>query len=224
MSVPKAKQRASLKWVIDNLSNSSWLANKEISSNFPLHVTPAGKISLYLAMDIAIIRPQYVTLSSSYAKKGDAYTIDEFYSDLYKYLFKNSISGRKLSIEEKTLQKTILKFSLLPLMSLSKNGKVSLTLKDELEAVLKEVGVEDVKEDMSLLSKKDLCSTTSFGEADFPFQYAVSIYTISEINGNRQIFVEKVKALTSRLKKTAPLADRAHYTELNKMATVALGD
>lgn len=207
-SVPVARkvQRASLKWVVAQLRSSSWINEPSVTSNLPLAAPQSNKICAAVAKSLASTVPTNVMLSSAVPGVAGPYTVKEYYDDLYAEVFASSIAGRRLASEEKTLQREVLTAS-------SKDVK----------SVLSKSFAEETEADEHL-GGQDWCGFEdySFGEGQSPFQKAVSVQTIDESDGCRIVFLNKVKALASSRRSSAPSEDRAHYEYLLARVNAAL--
>ena len=207
-SVPVARkvQRASLKWVVSQLRSSSWINEPSVTSNLPLAAPQSNKICAAVAKSLASTVPTNVMLSSAVPGVAGPYTVKEYYDDLYAEVFASSIAGRRLASEEKTLQREVL-------TALSKDVK----------SVLSKSFAEEAEADEHL-GGQDWCGFEdySLGEGQSPFQKAVRVQTIDESDGCRIVFLNKVKALASSRRSSAPSEDRAHYEYLLARVNAAL--
>lgn len=199
-AVDRNVQKASLKWVIDQLRNSAWLDDASVTANFPLAAPESNRICLLAARQMASTLPVNVTLAASVAEPGKAYTIKDYYDDLYTVLF----ASGKLTSEAKTMQREILNTSAKEVRSILNK---SLTDNDN----------ADVIGDMD-----DWCGWSSLGEGVKPYQKAIDISTIDEINSYRLVFLNKVKSLAASRKGSASSEDRAHYEYLYAKCSLAL--
>lgn len=207
-SVPVARkvQRASLKWVVAQLRSSSWINEPSVTSNLPLAAPQSNKICAAVAKSLASTVSTNVMLSSAVPGVAGPYTVKEYYDDLYAEVFASSIAGRRLASEEKTLQREVLTAS-------SKDVK----------SVLSKSFAEETEADEHL-GGQDWCGFEdySLGEGQSPFQKAVSVQTIDESDGCRIVFLNKVKALASSRRSSAPSEDKAHYEYLLARVNAAL--
>lgn len=207
-SVPVARkvQRASLKWVVSQLRSSSWINEPSVTSNLPLAAPQSNKICAAVAKSLASTVPTNVMLSSAVPGVAGPYTVKEYYDDLYAEVFASSIAGHRLASEEKTLQREVLTAS-------SKDVK----------SVLSKSFAEEAEADEHL-GGQDWCGFEdySLGEGQSPFQKAVRVQTIDESDGCRIVFLNKVKALASSRRSSAPSEDRAHYEYLLARVNAAL--
>lgn len=201
--VSRKVQKASLKWVVSQLRSSSWIDDQTVTSNLPLAVPQSNKICASVAKALASTVPTNVMLASAVPGTGRRYTVNEYYDDLYSEVFASSIAGRKLTSEEKTLQREVMTASSKDVKSMLSK---SLTEDDEYSAEPMWCGFDD----------------TSLGEGDSPYQKSVSVQSIDETDGCRIVFLNKVKALASSRRSSAPAEDKGHYEYLLARVNAAL--
>ncbi len=206
--VSRKVQKASLKWVFAQLRASSWLNDADVTSNLPLASPQSNKICAAVAKTLASTVPVNVILASNVPGNGKPYTVREYYDDLYSELFASSIAGRRLTSEEKTLQREVLTTSAKDVKSLLSKSLTEDSVEDELVAEPMWCGHDDI----------------CIGEGKGPYQKTVSVQTIDESDGCRIVFLNKVKALAASRKSSAPVEDRAHYEYLLARVNAALGD
>ena len=201
--VSKDVQKASLKWVISQLRNSAWLNEPSVTSNLPLATPQSNKVCAAVAKTLASTIPENVVRAAAVAGAKNVYTIKDYYDDLYRELFASTISGRKLTPEEKTLQREILTYD-------AKEVRRMLT------KTLTENGIDT--DNWCGWNPDDL------GEGNKPYQAAVSIAPIDETGSYRVAFLNRVKTLAQSKKASAPSDDRAHYEYLYARCCAALKD
>lgn len=100
--VPKELQRASLKWVLAQMKDSSWLEQPALTEKLPLHVD----LSFILRFNFCRAFFAYyknVMLSSHIA--DNPYTPQEYMNDLYNIVFESTIKGRPVSASERLIQR-----------------------------------------------------------------------------------------------------------------------
>lgn len=206
--VSKKVQKASLKWVVARLRESSWLDDPEVTSNLPLAAPQSNKICAAVAKTLASTVPVNVILASNVPGNDRPYTVREYYDDLYSELFASSIAGRRLTSQEKTLQREVLTASAKDVKSLLSKSLAGDSDEDEYSAEQMWCGYDDV----------------CLGEGKSPYQKTVSVQTIDESDGCRIVFLNKVKALAASRKSSAPSEDKAHYEYLLARVNAALGN
>ena len=204
--VSKNVQKASLKWVVGQLRASSWINDADVTSNLPLSAPQSNKICAQVAKALASTVPANVMLASVVPGAGKPYTVKEYYDDLYNELFASSIAGRRLTSEEKTLQREVLTASAKDVKSMLAKSFAEDPDIDEYAAEPMWCGCDDI----------------NLGEGKGPYQKSVSVLTIDESDGCRIVFLNKVKALASSRRSSAPSEDRAHYEYLLARVNAAL--
>jgi len=204
-AVPVARdvQKASLKWVISQLRNSAWLNEPSVTSNFPLATPQSNKVCASVARTLASTVPENVVRAAAVAGAKNVYTIKDYYDDLYRELFASSIAGKRLTSEEKTLQRDIL-----ILNAKEVRGAMTKTLTEEEGSI----------------DNEDWCGweQDGLGEGNKPYQASVSIIPIDETDSYRVAFLNKVKSLAQAKKSSAPSDDRAHYEYIYARCCAAL--
>ncbi|WP_303180079.1 zinc-dependent metalloprotease [uncultured Butyricimonas sp.] len=103
-AVPKARQKASLAWVLKQFKDSDWLNNTELKQHFPLHVDGSAIVRDRVAKDLRGLTSN-VILSSHVA--NSPYTVNEFMTDLYNGTWNNLLQGRSLTQGDKILQQAM---------------------------------------------------------------------------------------------------------------------
>ena len=204
--VSRKVQKASLKWVISQLRSSSWIDEADVTSNLPLAVPQSNKICAAVAKTLASTVPTNVMLASVVPGDAKPYTVKEYYDDLYAEVFASSIAGRKLTSAEKTLQREVLTASSKDVKSMLSKSFSEESEADEYAAEPMWCGFDDA----------------SLGEGNAPYQKSVSVQTIDESDGCRIVFLNKVKALASSRRSSAPAEDRPHYEYLLARVNAAL--
>ena len=204
--VSKKVQKASLKWVVSQLRSSSWINDPDVTSNLPLAAPQSNKICAQVAKALASTVPANVILASFVPGEDKPYTVNEYYNDLYNEVFASSIAGRKLTSEEKTLQREVLTASSKGVKSMLSKSLAEESSEDEYASEPMWCGYDDV----------------TLGEGNAPYQKAVSVLSIDESDGCRIVFLNKVKALATSRKSSAPSEDRAHYEYLLARVNAAL--
>ncbi len=205
--VDKATQKASLKWVLSQLKSSSWLNEPSVTANLPLATPASNKVCSAVARTLVGTVPENVIRASAVAGASNVYTVKDYFDDLYRELFASSIAGRKLTSEEKTLQREILTAS-------SKDVK----------AVLTKTLTSDEEDCQDIFGHEDCwCGwDCNLGEGNKSYQASVSVTTIDESDSYRVAFLNKVKTLSASKKTSAPSDDRAHYEYLYARCCAAL--
>lgn len=104
-SVPREDQRASMKWVMKQLKDCSWLDNKDLTENFNLDMAMSARLQGMAAAALFKVG-QNVVLSSHIAK--NPYTLKAYFDDLYSGVWESAIVNKKVTQGDKILQKAML--------------------------------------------------------------------------------------------------------------------
>lgn len=226
--LPRSVQKNSLNWILRELRNCTWINAPELTENFDLHTNSSSKIALAISKSLLTTIPQNVTLASHIAKEKDAYTIREYYDDLYAGVFASTIQGRKLTLEDKILQRAIIDAALKEVEK-SKKGNSFFTDKtanvsslpsiEEIEAYglapelnfpFTRARLMDIEEQYGKGSVAAIC-LKKFGEMAPMFQDEVKINVISEIPAYQTKILKKAQALVKSKLASAHRDDKAHY-------------
>ena len=100
-SIPRRLQHESMVWLANQLRQSDWLNNHQLTSKFPLAQPPAAKMLANIADDI-IKRSSKIVLSSLLS--DDPYTLSDYTYDIYTLFF----DVPELSDADKILQRALL--------------------------------------------------------------------------------------------------------------------
>ena len=201
----KKVQKQSLKWLIGQLRDLDWLDYRPLTSHFTLSTPMSNKLCALTAEKLATVIPSHVILSSSYAPGADkAYSITDYYGDLYAEVFKTSLAGKTLTSSEKTLQREIVRALAKPVNTMGKTKTKALAEDEMTELDFGQYSEEELREAME------------------PYQDKVNISSIDETEGCNTALLLKVKELSDRMRKTAPVADKAHYELLYQTARNSL--
>ncbi len=241
--VDRERQKLSLSWVLKELRSCDWLNNSELTDKFPLHTKMSSKICNLVANNLLTTIPTNVTLSSHVAQEKTAYTIREYFDDLYNEVFSSTLQNRKLTDEEKILQRSIVTAVAKPMIAEKNAQKITsdpvVTIETSLPSLeeLRFLGlIHPVLQDrfdtqLQYLEEKfgkgaiaSALLTEQFGESRFPFQKTVKINDISEIDIYKQNMVSKIDKLLKSQLNNAHAEDRAHYEYLQRQTRNALGN
>ena len=108
MSVPAEKQKAAVKFLLDQISSMDWIDNKELMKEISLMGSPADLLRNEV-MKAVIASPNKVELSALKAEKN-AYTVTDCLEDVYQYVWKPTLSGEKLSENQIKMQNLFVKY------------------------------------------------------------------------------------------------------------------
>ncbi len=232
-------QKKSLEWVLAQLRNSSWVDDPTLRAHAKLGVPYSNQLASSLAGQLTGDVPERVQLCSSLPQKG-GFSLGDYYDVLYRGAFATSISGRKLSSHEKTLQRELVTAFAKPLIA--QRNKTSLVGGD-LDSALSASwgrGITDrgTSSNMAFADGGDAFADsdqvvsanvgteynwcgfeTEVGESDAPYQREVNIDSIDEILAYNAVFLSRVESLAGRLRTSGPTSDRAHYEYLYRTVT-----
>lgn len=109
-SLPKSLQQRALKWVANELHNSSWIDDRSLTSKF----TPAADASanVIAAMSKEIVDAADNIVLSAHLADGDPYSLNDYVDDVYALFFDAPSQAKQLSPADKTLQRTIVRLLL----------------------------------------------------------------------------------------------------------------
>ena len=224
VSVPRAKQKEALAWVIKELRNSDWINLPELINQTGLAVYPSAKIVAGISKAI-VAKGGHVILSSHVSKEKNPYTIGEFYDDLYAGVFAPTIQGRKLTAADRIIQENIFKnMAAISTKYLSNKGIQSLNPSlAEIEAYelcpkevmeVLHIHSQNIEKEfgMNVLAREGL--PVQFGQGASPFQGEVKIDAINNSFGYNQAMLKRVVTLLKGKFASANRDDRVHYEGL----------
>lgn len=102
VAVPRERQRAALKWVLDKMKDASWLEQPALTEKLPLHVDLSSILRFNFCRSFFTYYKN-VMLSSHIS--DDPYTPQEYMNDLYNGIFGQTIRGRALSPADRLIQR-----------------------------------------------------------------------------------------------------------------------
>ena len=104
--VASERQRESMLWVMNQLHDLSWLNDKELLNNMPVSTLPSLDVVEVVGglISRASIR---VVLAASWSESP--YSLADFFEDFYCGVWDSAIQGRRLTPEDKVLQRIFLK-------------------------------------------------------------------------------------------------------------------
>ena len=228
-SVPRQRQKESLRWVLKQISSNEWLDNDDICRRFGLNMKYSPEINNALAATLTKLYMN-VTLSSFVAGK-DPYTVAEFFGDLYTGVWDSAINNRRLTNGDKIVQKAVVKMmgtaasavgakkpssladgmvsfeeayapsvDRILLYGLDEGGQAA-QFESELRRIEEEQGSRYVAERLF--------------ERNFGYGYAWQNWVRSTVIDEAPVYylemMLKVRSLLARRVDTAPVQDRPHY-------------
>lgn len=107
-SVPRETQKTSVKWVLTQLKNSTWIDNPNVLQKFSLGMPSSVILTETLGKQLFSLYKQ-VTLSASLS--DIPYTVEEYFDDLYYEIWESAIQNRSLTTIDMILQSQLLTVS-----------------------------------------------------------------------------------------------------------------
>lgn len=232
IAVDRETQKKSMKWIFDELRNNQWLNAPEISRKIRINTSATSIIATDISYSFMTTIPDNVTMSSHVSKDRNTYSIREYFDDLYAYLFAPTINGRKLTDEDKILQRNMIFFGAESAKSMN---RLSVTLKgedsllparfsnlpslDEIVAYgLDENGIVvkfyDKLKEVERSYGKGAVAHSLFGEDAYPYQGLIASQDISEVPNYQSSFLKKAQSLIRSRIGSAHRDDKAHYEGL----------
>ena len=223
IAIPKEEQRASLRWVLEQMKHSEWLEQPSLTGKMPLHVDYSFILRFNFCRAF-FNSYKNVILSSHIAQ--NPYTPQEYMDDLYRIVWESAIKGRPATPAERLIQRMFVDTATdvassqskriklggiaeayapsvdeIALMGLDDTGLVERYL-----APLREIEEANGKGYVASQLWKDEMLSDGYG-----WQYNVNLRSIDE---SRALFVNVndriLKLLRSRVK-SATGETRAHY-------------
>ena len=227
-TLSRSVQKNSLAWVLRELQNCSWINASELTENFELGINSSAEIALAAAKILLNTVPQHITLANHVTKGKDVYSIREYFNDLYVGVFAPTIQGRKLTVEDKILQRSIIDMALKD-FERGKKGSSFFTDRESYQifpsfeeiktyGLVPAMNIPLVYEKLQKIenhygkgSVAAACLPTGFGESASLFQSEIKVDLISEIPAYQTIVLKKVRALVKSKMGIAHSDDKAHY-------------
>ena len=106
-AVPKDVQRASLKFVIDQLKELRWLDDEEVIKKLDFAGSQALKLlKKYVVKEKNVVTDLYQTkrISLTYYRDPSSYSPQEYIDDLYEMVWRPTMEGRSLTEPERIMQ------------------------------------------------------------------------------------------------------------------------
>lgn len=103
-AVDKKVQKESVKWVLDQLKDCSWLCDRSLTDKFTMRLELPTIITYYTALEL-FETSHNVMLSSHIADSPkEAYTLDDWCDDLYNGIWESALRHRKVTDSDRILQ------------------------------------------------------------------------------------------------------------------------
>ena len=204
--VPADVQRESLRWAFAQIRQSDWLDGREVTAGFPLHAPAANKVAQTMASELVTEAPGRIILAASVADEGEAYSLSEYYDDLFDALF----SEKRPASAIMTIQRSVV-----TLCAKSAGVSVKTALAAEYAGGdATEYAGETVEE-----ADGEIAVPDGFGEDRGPYLQAVDTKAIDNRAGCSILFLKKLARVSDRRRHHGPSEYRAHYEQLYRIAT-----
>ena len=227
--VSKAVQKESLKWALKQFRNLSWLDNKELTSQFPLDMPlsllTGNKLSVSILNSVMNVYAANVVADSKYS-------VEEYFDDLYLGVWDAALTGRKLTLHEKQLQRQVLALAIatieqatsanagarqkgfvsgvyapsvgdICLYGLDETGIIS-RYQDIFQRIEDEYGRGYVAQNMKL---------TDYGKG-YGWQQALPIQAVADFETYFYKMGSKLTVMLSTRMNSLPVEDRPHYQKI----------
>ena len=221
--VPRARQQASMKWVLKQLKECDWIDETPLLENVALNCGMAGNVrGAVLGMLLNV--SSNVVLSSHLS--DDPYTVAAYFDDLYNGVWEKTIKGQRLTAGDRYLQRLLTGGLTQTVKSMSGNGggrRVSLA--DYYRPTVDEVVLYGLDETGVVAGHADLfrrleneSRASEDGSVDFGYGYGIQqpldVSTIDDRGGFFAEMMEKVERLVKNRLSSANATDRAHYRSI----------
>ncbi|MGN0201722.1 MAG: zinc-dependent metalloprotease [Candidatus Cryptobacteroides sp.] len=194
--LPAAVQKESLLWAVEKIKDSEWLDDRTVTRAYPLQAPAANRIAQSAASELVTSAPERIVLAAAVAGEGEAYSLSEYYDDLFEALF----SEKRPSSVTMTLQRGVVSLC-------AKSAGVAAKASFAEESA----GEEEPEEWNGILPE-------GFGEDRAPYLKAVDIKAIDNKAGCSTLFLRKLAKLSDRRRRHGPSEYKAHYEQLYKIA------
>ena len=230
-SVPREIQQKSLLWVIEQLRNSDWLDQHELTRRLPLALSKSIVLKGIVGKKLLELN-NGVLLSSHVSTQP--YTLKEYYNDLYTGIWEPTIQGRHLTDGDKLLQRMLVQNAVNSVGKIvgKKSGK---SLQDQILAYAPSVDelalygldpmgyVEEFLPALRALEEERgqgyvaswLSRYKQFGDkGDYGWQSEIKTSQIDESGAYYADMLEKIERLIKAKILSANAADKIHYRSI----------
>lgn len=236
--VPKARQKASLDWVLSEYRSLDWIDKPDFTKKLPLGVSMS-----YRVRDVVVkaLKSQIGNLILAAQYANNPYTVEEYTGDLYNATWKSLTSGVKPSAADKALQIAMVDEFISPFAEKKQASATSLptsgyAMVDDIVLYgLDETGVVAQYADFfrsyeeenglgSVAALMEQSENDEFGKTGQGFQGRVNVKQIDDTDAylttlaikSRDLLKSKIGALSG--------AEKSHYQSLLIKLNVALKD
>lgn len=230
-SVPREIQQKSLLWVIEQLRNSDWLDQHELTRRLPLALSKSIVLKGIIGKKLLELN-NGVLLSSHVSTRP--YTLKDYYNDLYTGIWGPTIQGRHLTDGDKLLQRMLVQNAVNSVGKIvgKKSGK---SLQDQILAYAPSVDelalygldpmgyVEEFLPALRALEEERgqgyvaswLSRYKQFGDkGDYGWQSEIKTSQIDESGAYYADMLEKIERLIKAKILSANAADKIHYRSI----------
>ena len=230
-SVPREIQQKSLLWVIEQLRNSDWLEQHELTRRLPLALSKSIVLKGIIGKKLLELN-NGVLLSSHVSMRP--YTLKDYYNDLYTGIWGPTIQGRHLTDGDKLLQRMLVQNAVNSVGKIvgKKSGK---SLQDQILAYAPSVDelalygldpmgyVEEFLPALRALEEERgqgyvaswLSRYKQFGDkGDYGWQSEIKTSQIDESGAYYADMLEKIERLIKAKILSANAADKIHYRSI----------
>lgn len=230
-SVPREIQQKSLLWVIEQLRNSDWLDQHELTRRLPLALSKSIVLKGIIGKKLLELN-NGVLLSSHVSMRP--YTLKDYYNDLYTGIWGPTIQGRHLTDGDKLLQRMLVQNAVNSVGKIvgKKSGK---SLQDQILAYAPSVDelalygldpmgyVEKFLPALRALEEERgqgyvaswLSRYKQFGDkGDYGWQSEIKTSQIDESGAYYADMLEKIERLIKAKILSANAADKIHYRSI----------
>lgn len=229
-AVAKKRQKEALNWVLGQLKDCSWLADRDITDKFALRVDLPNIVQYYTALELYSTYTNVILSSHVAGNAKDAYTLRNWADDIYDGVWESAIRRRKPTDGDKILQKLYIDFitnivnkkSKLIKLSGSALSSAYLPSVDHILAFdMDNTGLveeyADILRDMDLENGRGYVASKlyeQFGKPGYGWQYRVNIRTIDD---SKTVFFGETLRVQRLLKAAAASSSgeaKVHYQAL----------
>lgn len=230
--IDREVQKKSLAWLLKQLRESSWINAPELTKGFDLHTNVSVDICGSFVSMLQRNVLQNVILASHVAGDKNAYSLGEYFDDMYAGIFYPTIHGKKLSEEERVLLRwTVMHMNayyrvIRHNLSLGITSFNSLSFENTLpslneirayrigDIVMNDWIYNKLKEIEDINGKGTVAQAilkNRFGEAEYPFQGELMLLFQNNMQTEIVPFVRKSLALIKSKITTVHPSDRGLY-------------
>ena len=105
--VSKDKQQRALRFMLEQMRDIEWVDNKEFQSRMPIMGNYA-QVLQDISLKAIFKRAAFVAFGAKYTEEAIPYTAEEYFNDIYEFVFAPTREGKELSGAEKKLQMALL--------------------------------------------------------------------------------------------------------------------